>query len=324
MKVMAIDVGYSATKAVSVSGRVLIPSVVAPFRELPLADLSGNGSGYVTTIHRLSGGSSRHFVGDLAVREGLGATFTLDRDKHKHPNHDILVLTAARALGAAAGVRLVVGTPVAYYGLHKEELQRQLEGLHAEVSIEDAPPARVSFGEVMVYPQGAGALLMATDQPESGLVLMVEVGFKTTDYITAEVIRTRIRPVASLCGSIETGVYAVYEAVAGAYHTMTGAPIKIIRVPEITAAGGKTYYYGREIDLSGVLRAARDQVALTIADQVKSALGERMAQVRRSYLAGGGALELPGLEKHFPVCRLLEDPVWANAEGFLRRAERDV
>jgi plasmid segregation protein ParM len=320
MDAIAIDVGYSTTKPVTTAGRVLIPSVVAPFRDLPLADLARDGCGYVVTIHKLSGETGRYFVGDLAVREGLGATFTLDRDKHHHPNHDVLVLTAARALGVTAGARLVLGTPVAYYAAQKGELQRHLEALHAEVSLNDGPPGRVSFGRVTVYPQGAGALLTVGDLPASGLVLLVDVGFKTTDFVTAEVIRGRVSPLASLCGSIETGIYDVYEAVATAYQGRTGAPLKIVRVPEITAADGKAYYYGREIDLAGTLGAARGQVALTIGDQVKSAVGERLAGVRRTYLAGGGAFAVPGLEKMFPVCRVLEDPVWANAEGFLRLA----
>jgi len=64
------------------------------YRELLLADLSKNSSGHVVTIRRLDGTITRHFVGELALREGQGATFTLDREKHKHPDHDVLILTA--------------------------------------------------------------------------------------------------------------------------------------------------------------------------------------------------------------------------------------
>ena len=43
---IAIDVGYSHVKAVSPDRRAIIPSVVAPHRNLSLADLSRNGTGY--------------------------------------------------------------------------------------------------------------------------------------------------------------------------------------------------------------------------------------------------------------------------------------
>ncbi|WP_313885042.1 hypothetical protein [Desulfofundulus sp. TPOSR] len=48
----------------------------------------------------------------------------------------------------------MVGLPVAYYRLQKEELRKQLEALHAKVSVDDGPLARVSFGKVVVYPPG--------------------------------------------------------------------------------------------------------------------------------------------------------------------------
>ena len=70
------------------------------YRELPLADLSKNSSGHIVTIRRLADTITRHFVGELALREGQGATFSLDREKHKHPDNDVLILTAAYLLDA--------------------------------------------------------------------------------------------------------------------------------------------------------------------------------------------------------------------------------
>ncbi|MDA8334239.1 MAG: hypothetical protein M0Z41_04460, partial [Peptococcaceae bacterium] len=80
------------------------------------------------------------------------ATFTLDREKHLHPNHDVLILTAARLLGANPGASLVVGLPVAYYRRQKENLIRHLESLHAKVSVNSGSEGRVSFGRVVAYP----------------------------------------------------------------------------------------------------------------------------------------------------------------------------
>lgn len=312
---VAIDIGYSHTKAVSIDRRMLIPSVVAPYQELPLADLSKNGYGHVVEIRRPDGTTTRHFMGELALREGHGATFTLDREKHRHPNHDILVLAATRLLEAGEGVNLVVGLPVSYYRLQKEELRKQLETLHADVSVDGSPFVRISFEKVVVYPQGAGALLMATELTESSLLCLVDVGFKTTDYVLARVTGGKVGPEGG--GSVEYGVSQMYEALSGAFGSATGASLDMSTAATV-AEKGRVTFRGRELDLTAVVKEAHVNTARAIADRVIAALGQKGDFVVKFYLAGGGALMLPELAKMLPVTEVLTDPQWANAEGFLR------
>ncbi len=314
---IAIDVGYSHTKAVSLDCRAVTPSIIAPFRELPLADLSRNGTGHIVAVRRVNGATTRHFIGELALREGQGATFTLDREKYLHPNHDLLVLTVARLLGAAPGATLVVGLPVAYYRAQKDAVRRHLEALHADVSVDGLPFGRVSFGKVVVYPQGAGALLTVSNLPESGLVCLVDVGHKTTDYVTVDIKGSRGTPVSSLCGSVEFGVHRVLEAVAAEFEARTGAPLDM-SVAATLAAVSKTTFRGRELDLTETVAAARKDTARAIADRVLGALGPKGDFVAKFYLAGGGVLALPELKEMFPAVEVLPDPQLANAEGFLK------
>lgn len=316
MQAIAIDVGYSHVKAVTPDRRVIIPSVVAPYRELTLSDMTEN-VGYVVEIRQVNGSEAKHFVGDLALREGKGATFTLDRYKHRHPNHSVLILTATRILKAAPGAVLVVGLPVAYYRSQREELTQNLMSLHAEVKADGGSFSRVSFGKVVVYPQGAGALLTAPDLPSDGLVLLVDVGYKTTDFVVAEIAGGMARPVSSLCGSIETGVHTVHEAISAEYQTRTGTPLAAVDVHRLINNKGKIFFYGNEIDLSDELKKIKDAVAVNITDQVMARLGDRAAFIRRAYLAGGGAEALPALKNIFPVTQIIPDPQWANAKGFL-------
>jgi len=315
--VIAIDVGYSHTKAVSPDSRVIIPSITAPYRELPLADLSKNGLGHAVAVRRVGRTPARHFVGELALREGRGATFTLDREKHLHPNHDLLVLTAARLLEAGPGATLVVGLPVAYYRTQKDILSRHLEAVHADVSVDGLPFGRVSFGKVIVYPQGAGALLAVAGLPEAGLVCLVDVGYKTTDYVTVEMKGGKGMPVSSLCGSVEFGVHQVLEAVAAEFEARTGAPLDMTLADRIVV-GEKTHFRGREINLVDAAGTARRDTARAIADRVLALLGQKGDFVAKFYLAGGGILALPELKEMFPAAEVLPDPQWANAEGFLR------
>ncbi|MGQ9825658.1 MAG: ParM/StbA family protein [Desulfotomaculales bacterium] len=319
MAVLAIDVGYSHVKAASAAGkRVLFFSVVAPARDLALADLSRNGIGHQVEVRNLAGEIRKYFVGDLALREGgQAATFTLERQKHLHPNHDVLLLAAARILDAGAGATLVVGLPVAYYRAQKDELSRHLMGLHADISVDGLPFNRVSFGRVVVYPQAAGALLVAPDLPGSGLVCILDVGYKTSDYVTAEIAGGQVKPVSSLCGSLEIGVFAAEEMLAGFYQAKTGAPANPARLPEILR-NSKAYFQGREYDFSSEARNAREAVAQTIADHLLANLVVRADEVAKFYLAGGGAEALPELEKMLPGAIKLPEAQWANALGFLK------
>ena len=318
MNAISIDVGYSTTKAVTAAGRALLPSVVAPYRDMPLGDLAKNGCGHIVNVREFPNETINHFVGDLAVREGQGATFTLDREKHLHPNHDVLILSAARLLGTNAGASLVVGLPVAYYRRQRDDLIRHLESLHAKVSVDGGSEGRVSFAKVVAYPQGVGALLTAPELPAAGLVLMIDVGYKTTDFVTAEVSNGSVRPVGALCGSVETALYDVDAVLAAAYQDLTGVPLTALRLRDADNSRGKMFFYGKEIDLSETLLKARKDVAVRIKDQVTAQLGDRAAFVRRVYLAGGGAHALPLLSTIFPMATILPDAQWANALGFLK------
>ncbi|MBE3585376.1 MAG: ParM/StbA family protein [Thermoanaerobacter sp.] len=319
MGVLAIDVGYSCVKAVSASGkRVLFPSVVSPARDLALADLFKDSMGHRVEIRNLAGEVKRYFVGELALREGgQAATFTMEREKHLHPNHDVLIFTASRLLDAGAGATLVAGLPVAYYRQQKQELERHLMGLHAEVSVGDLPFTRVSFGRVIVYPQGAGALLTAPELPASGLVCLVDIGYKTTDFVTAEITGGLARPVSSLCGSVEIGTYNAEAVAAAAYHARTGAPANPARLPEILRSG-KAYFRGREVDLSCEAAEARRAVAQAVADRVLAELGGRADEVVKFYLAGGGAEALQEILDFLPGAVKPPEAQWANALGFLK------
>lgn len=315
---IAIDVGYSGVKALSDTGeKYFCPSVVAPYRELPLAELARNGIGYAVEIRKVNGSINKHFVGNLALREGRCATFTMDRKKHLHPNHDIIVLTTTRVLGAGVGTTLIAGLPIAYYREQKEELTQYFLMLHGEVRVNGGQMEKVSFDKVIVYPQGAGALLMAPNLPDKGIVLLVDIGQKTTDYVTAEVAAGIARPVGSMCDSIEVGVHDVYEAIASEFRARTGAPISLTRVPEIFKTG-KEFFQGVEINLTDFVNKTKISVAQSIADKVQAALGDNADYVRKVYLAGGGAIALPELKNMFQVAEIIYDPQWANVKGFMK------
>lgn len=142
------------------------------------------------------------------------------------------------------------------------------------------------------------------------------MGQKTTDYVTAEIVNDVVRPIASLCGSIETAVGNVYEAFAVEFQVLTGSPISPVRVIEIVRGNGMVTFNGKEYDFRPVIKTIKESVARSIFDQVQAALGERFSFLSRIYLAGGGAMALP-LSDFFRGAINIPEPQWANAQGFL-------
>lgn len=339
--VLAIDVGYGYTKAVSANGqKVKFPSVVSPAWDLPLGDIAKKDMpGYHVKIRRATenGGlneEERWFVGELALVEGQELYYTLEKIKYNHPSHNVLLLTAAALVGqwqrspmlldTGSAPILVVGLPVDYYKdrEHRDGLAKNIENLKAMVSVNDGDPVWVAFaqGSVLVYPQGAGALLTVDEFPEDGIAALVDVGEKTTDSVAMVMENGRQRIVHSMCNSCDKGIHSLLEAVDERFYKLkkTQLPLKH-RMDALQK--GYIWFQGEKIELGAVIQKARQEVARAIADQVLAKWGAHSDYVRHVYLSGGGIKELPELQSIFPAATIIERPQWANTEGFLKAGQ---
>lgn len=336
--VVAIDVGYGYVKAASTYGKhVIFPSVVATAWDLPLADMAGDMIGYNVKIQRKDCPEESWFVGELALKEGRELRYTMDRVKHNHPSHDVLLLTAA-ALARPwqrypapietdnSGPTLVVGLPVDCYQdqEHRKSLKEHMENLKASVTVNNHNPVWVTFssGKVIVYPQGAGALLTAEDLPNEGVVALVDVGHKTTDCVSVEFENGMQKLVHSMCHSVDYGVRALIEAVSEEFFKKIKTQLPYSKAMEMMKKG-HMWYKGEKVDMTNAISQARKKVARAIADQVLAKWGSRAEFVRKIYLAGGGAEELPELESIFPApATKIKDAQWANVNGFLEAGKK--
>lgn len=321
---IAVDVGYSSVKAVSEYGnRIIFPSFIAPATELNLAELSQFPIGHLVKVKPFGGAETSYFVGDLALKEGYEVEFTMEREKHLNHTHDIFLLTAACLLLNSAKkpfesfdpVNLAVGLPIVYFARQKDELKLHLQNLSATVSVDNSEPCMIEFNEILVYPQAAGALYKVPELPQSGLVALIDVGYKTTDYLVVEV-DPKIRPVSKLSGTVEIGIFTLYSAVAKEYERQTGGTLdwnyvlRAVKDEEIT-------FRGKVIDLRETIRSVKEETARIIAGRVLAAWNKTADIIKVIYLAGGGVLELKELVTLLPAAKIIPEPQWANAEGFL-------
>lgn len=316
---ISVDVGYGYTKAVNSEGKkVLFPSLVAPATDFILGDLSQNHRGYLTQIKPANREVQRYFVGELALRESKAASFTMEREKYTHPSHDALLLTAAGLLCTTKGepLNLAVGLPINCYKEQKDRLCQHLQNIAASVVIDNREPRWIAFNKIIVYPQGAGALLTVSNIPDNGSIALVDVGYKTTDYFFAEMNGGKAYPVSGMSGSVEIGMSYYYEAISNSFFNLTGGTIEPVRLP-LLIRDNKICFRGKDIDISDIINTAKENTARLIADRLIAAWTNSIDLIRNIYLAGGGSLVLSQLAGMLPGATVITDSQFANAQGFL-------
>lgn len=325
---LAVDVGYSQTKALSSAGpRALFPSAAAPAPPDVLAGaLAGQGPGHRVTVRRLGEEAREYLVGEAALAS-LRAETTQAREKPPEL-HDLLLLAAAYLVGAggtgdfpgANAPALGVGLPLAFYRAQKDALRDRLGRLGAWVSADGGEERWVTFSRVIVAPQGAGVVL-AQDGLADGLHGLLDIGEYTADYLLVDVRGGAPAPILDACGSAEAGVSLVKQAVAQAFQAATGEPLPVGEVPRVTEAalaGKPVPYRGRELDLTPAARLAVKDAARLIVSRVQAAWGPRAGFAAKVFLAGGGALLFQReLAAYFPQAAVVEDPIFANCRGYL-------
>lgn len=317
---IGIDIGYGYTKAVNENGdKVIFPSLIAPAGHDALSGMFSQTEEYRVTIR------NGHYKNDLLVGEAAKHSFVVSQvlNKEKPPElHDPLLLTCISLLGHNnSEFSIGVGLPLAYYAFQKENLKHRLNEVTCSVNA-NGKECYVSELNVEVFPQGAGVLFKVGSMlPIKGYVGVIDPGTYTTEYLLFEIKHGQPVPIHEACGSVEFGTNLVYSAVAREFQSQTGSPLPIGMENEITLQALNrelTSYYGKTYSLSEAAYTAKNNVAAAISQKVLAAWGNRTGYIQKTFLAGGGPLFFgKDLYNSFPHPIIVDDPVFANANGFL-------
>jgi plasmid segregation protein ParM len=170
--IVAVDCGRSYVKVITEGKSFLFPSKVSMWRKRNYRqDLNGD--------IELEYQGRRWFVGKLAEREGDFARQAMQDSKAVEETL-ILTMTALHMAGAQGDVTLITGIPIGNFtDVEQKAIKRLLEGPHRVV----LNNRERSFYVERVYTtiEGGGAFFSA---PRMGLVRIIDVGAKTTNYAT--------------------------------------------------------------------------------------------------------------------------------------------
>lgn len=317
---IGLDIGYSAVKAVSGDRRVTFPSVVGT-PETARFSLNGGKNIILTTPHHVQ-------IGDGAVQQSRFLNRREDRQWVESDAWYSLFLAAISELTSASRVELnlVTGLPVAFYD-DKALISSQLLGNH-RVQREGRPAQRLEVSGCHVIPQPFGALLAATlgdngrivdHHLATGEVGIVDVGGKTTNILSVNALSE----ITDGTSSVNSGSWDAVRAVRD-YLSTHYPGLEELRGHRIIQAitDRRVSYFDEEADLSPII----DETLDPLADQVLAEITRRWgnaATLQAIIVSGGGALLIgPRIQNRFRHARVIENPVFANALGFWRFAQR--
>lgn len=328
---VAIDVGYGHVKAVSAAGLTArFPAVYAP--EPPDAawgDTFDEGTGEDQVIWTPREGPAQPFWVGAAARRRPGARRPWADAAVDRGGYVLLVDAALSRILPRHDtpwlLDVAVGLPLALFAQHKAALHHLLSDHQAKVAVGRSPAQTWEFRSVTVMPQAAGAYYAARLRPGStpegeGLTAVIDIGYRTTDYLVLEPTdRGGVRPVKTLSGSFDWGLVQVTESVRQWVVDQTGRLADPLRV-ESALAGHPPRF--RDHGTSWDLTEPRTRFAALLADQIVDGLrgvwGPALAELSTVLLAGGGASWTEAAFRQvWPDVVLVDDPVMANARGFL-------
>jgi len=308
--VVAVDLGFGWTKALSGSRAFVEPSVVGP-AEAMFEGLGGTPQGV-----RLWEQGREYFIGNLAIQQCRFPWHNLNDNKPDDPKTIRLLKAGLAAVSPvdAGQVRvdcLVTGLPVNLFFDQKEPLENRLKALQeapvkAQIGSRQVE-VQVSVGAIKVVPQPFGSLMdLILDQRgqilrrdiAKGRVLVVDIGFHTVDLLAVEGLNI----ISRLSKSTNFGLASAYEALAQRLNKPLWQVDQLLLRQSAPEA-------------STILQHLAENINRTV-----ESLNERFDTY---VLTGGGGGRLaPWLLLNEANKVMLDDPQLANVRGYLKAGER--
>jgi plasmid segregation protein ParM len=147
---------------------------------------------------------------------------------------------------------------------------------------------------------------------------VIDIGGKTTNLLSVN----RLAEIGRETASISLGAWDLVRAVRE--YLVDHCPGLEVRDHQVidTIVKRHVKYFGTAVDLGDVIDATLEPMADQVIAQATQ-LWNGAAGLEAILVAGGGALLLrPHLARSFPHVRVVDNPVFANALGYWRFAQR--
>lgn len=340
---IAVDIGFGFIKAMSEHGnKTSFPSVISKRGETSLKGIVGGADDDYSIIYWEDGISGREnekkcYVGDAGITNGGNRKWE-DKSDFNEDDMKVFIATAVGLLNPSNEiVDLCVGLPMSYYMQKKDELVKVLESLNAKISYAGINGIReVKFKSIFVFPQGAGAYYSAVFECNgeikdynlaSSSVGVIDIGYRTVDYLVMGKGRKGINIIDNLSGSLEEdGMHRAFQQIENNISEKVGREIGLIEVEKaLLWFGGKLDYRRESYNLIEYEEQAYKERAEQISSKIKIKWGVDGDLLDIILITGGGGESLyPILKEKFEQSELQKEPAFANCKGYLGAQARKM
>lgn len=321
--IISVDIGYGYTKGVGPDGlRFSFPSVVGTAEEIRFATDLIHGE----EERAIEYGDWRFFYGEQAMLQSRIQSTIFDRSRVHDNTYKILFVAALVEVNRSSPnnerAKVVTGLPVEFFN-DRPEVIESFEGTY---KITTDHTMKFIIESVFVAPQPFGSLFrellnekgkIANSDIERGRVGIIDVGTYTTDFVVSH----ELRYVQRLSGSIRVGWSEVVSQVQQALGDMYSLELMPHEVDRALQAG-EVRVRGEPVSLEELVKPAITDVEMAVIARARDLWGAGADLDVILVSGGGGPRVYDAIHDVYPHARLLDDPFWANAEGFHRFGQR--
>jgi len=304
MDITAIDVGYGYTKIKTskvsngfLPSEIIMPSAVGHGRKRYIT----NNEVLLNSID-VDYNNKNYFIGNLAINESIDVSLAFEENKINHQNTILLILMGTVLANYEScndkinyiKTNLVTGLPI-YYLDQKQNFKETFK--NKEYSIKWGNKTyRIQFKDILIIPQGAGALFyeilddkgnVKHEEFLSRKIGLVDVGFKTTDFITLNCMKY----IDKESGTIEIGINHALKM-----------------------ANTEKLLHELEFHNNSELTEAKNSICNAIADNLFSKI-PNLNDYFAYYIAGGGSKYI---KNRIPNAISIPHPQMANVLGYYK------
>ena len=317
MQYLCFDVGYSTVK----TDLFMMPAVVGTSRKIRYQ--TGLGSDNIMFNLKVKVNEEEYFVGELAKKQSDQVFYSLDEDRYKSVEANVLLETV---LGLMAGggeeVGVVTGLPLDYLK-HKESLQAKLNGTH--VTRINGVKKITHVKNAIVLPQPMGVFFdrlmdrtgnIVNNSYANSTVGIVDIGFGSTDIAYVK----NMEFIDKYSKSTDIALNSVFKSVGEAIYQEFGITKELYEL-ENEVLKETIRIKGQEYDVSSLIDSTKKSVANKLIAWI-STIWKNQPEIDEIIIAGGGGIALyPYLKKEIDS-KLADNPQLAILNGYEKLSKR--
>lgn len=331
------DLGYGQIKVLSNEAQFKFLSAVG----VPVSDFGRVAA--VTSEKELlesltlSFEGKKYYLGHNAIVNSRNGRLSLRQNKAESEDNKIKFMASLALLTGEdqeyAEFDVVTGLPVLEYKNQKDKLYNMFfnYGQPFEFSMHYGPNVvkkKIKVKNIKVISQGEGAfydfILSSTGTiiPErvamvSGMVMVVDPGYRTTDVVTME----NGRYIEPLSDQFNKGVNQMHQEILRLIMERLNIKKELKDLDDIVRSG-KLFHNMKEYDVSKIIADAAKPFAEDIVENLHTVSNDTLGSMSRVILTGGGAqIIYPYVKKSLEdtiEVSLMENAEFCNASGYYK------